>query len=502
MMDATRWSDDEGIGIVFTCCKESRPLNGYPVGKLSWNIPNAHCTMVFDEHNWLTNTKKAAYVGLDDDTFQNDFFCPSEYPLMMSADFGFISASKAKTRGITYICCKDHGHKDSSSSLLDTAPLAKDNPSSMASASAWQLNTKGMSGKHCTVRYDKNSIFNWKLLSDDTYQNNFGCPSAFPTLMRAELHTNGTGTDDAILYWCCKNPVEPGAGPARNSWNVATDKVDGDKHCTMLFDANNWVSNSKKLSAFQDETFQNDFACPSGFPRMMDAVYRKIPGESGAVGIQFFCCKGDDKPEKDDDKVDDKDDDKADGEEKVLMTSGWNMPPGKKCSMLFDGNNWFSNTHKSPFNDKSYTNNFGCPSDIKTLMHAEMYDGDEDGSQVTGVMFFCCDGGKAPPVEAGSVHGWYMEDDDDKVCAMAYDQNYWLTNTKKLAFILDTTFQNNFDCPSDFPVLMNAKLRADEDNLGIVFFCCKSSQSSSDDVRRRTRRRRDIDFNRLDKEFR
>jgi len=251
----------------------------------------------------------------------------------------------------------------------------------------------------------------------------------------------------------------------------------------------------KKLSAFQDETFQNDFQCPSGYPRMMDAVHRKIPGEDGAVGIQFFCCKGDDKP------ATYKEDDKDDGEGEALMTSGWNIPPMAKCSMLFDGNNWFSNTHKSPFNDKSYSNNFGCPSDIKTLMHAQMYDGLEGDTQVTGVMFLCCDGGKAPPVKAGSVHGWYMEEDDDKLCTMAYDQNYWLTNTKKLAFILDTSFQNNFDCPSDFPVLMNAKLRAGEGNLGIVFFCCRSSQSSSTDVRRRTRRRRDIDFNRLDREI-
>jgi hypothetical protein len=512
IMDAEFWLDEEATGVVYTCCKESSPVAGLPAGRTSWNLAShtdgpAYCSMMFDANHWVTNTKKLGYVGMSDYTFQNDFYCPRAYPLLMTANWGQKS-SLDPTQGVTFICCNKDQKEGSniigstanwvhdkysrwvSSSLIETAQVSANKPPGASAAAAWELDTTGMGGKHCTVMYDKHSIFNKKLFSDNTYQNNFGCPKTYPVMMRAELHQNGTSNRDAILFWCCKNPVaqdgaEAPPAAARNSWNIATDRMDTDKHCTMLFDANFWLSNTKKLSAFQDETFQNDFACPKSFPLLVDANYRKIPGE-GSIGVQFFCCK-----EADDYRLRDlqRQQLEAEGEpdiqlavsQNVWPSNAWNVEvgtAGKKCTMIYDANMWFTNHKKMPTSDTTFQNDFGCPSDIPTMMHAEFYEDDETDDR--GVIFFCCDSGEVPPAEAGSVHAWYMKSvDNQKVCTMAYDQNYWLTNTKKLAFILDTSFQNNFNCPSGFPILMDAKLRQDEENLGIIFFCCKTDKLSS-----------------------
>ena len=73
---------------------------------------------------------------------------------------------------------------------------------------------------------------------------------------------------------------------------------------------------------------------------------------------------------------------------------------------------------------------------------------------------------------------------------MVYDAYNFLSNKKKLAWISDAGVQNDFDCPEEFPALIDAmqhplygpighfkdpaggEAPPQTEGYGVIFFCC------------------------------
>ena len=131
----------------------------------------------------------------------------------------------------------------------------------------------------CTALLDRNNFFTntFKLpLSNNTFQNDFGCPARHPRLMLAEYIDEGSGVR-GVAYICCVAPVSASSG-----WNVQQPKEG--KVCTMRYDKNNWFSNGI-LRTKIDDTVANRFSCPDGFPLLMTSRYLEIKDCGGGQ-----CC--------------------------------------------------------------------------------------------------------------------------------------------------------------------------------------------------------------------
>lgn len=268
------------------------------------------CSSHFDRYSWFSNEIKLKAVK--DTTFQNNFGCKREHKTLMEAKF----RKDATLQGVIYFCCQS-GYK------------LKNHDSD-----AWEIAQSNHDGKQCTVTYDENSwlMDTVKLAelrgSDNQFSNPFACPKTFPWLANAEYYEDRKSGKNGVLYFCCiTGPAratalhdhqalvesEKDEGHSRETWSSSMREREssiggsqpwwwympnGEKLCTMVYDAYSWGSNRKKFSSIlgirlQQAGMENDFRCPSGYPYLMNAEPHQeaTAKHSYEFGIVFFCCK-------------------------------------------------------------------------------------------------------------------------------------------------------------------------------------------------------------------